>query len=179
METLRFMNKYLPLAILLLCCLSSSAKFPPGPAGVKVYFFLREDCLVSQYYTLTINELHQQYASQQLVFEGVFPNESSTELGVAVFKEKYNISFPLKLDVNQELTQKFSAKITPEVVVYDSGRDKVVYQGRIDNSYVRVGKRRRVVSQTELKDVLLALQCGDDSEFERTEAVGCFIQLGQ
>ena len=72
--------------------------------------------------------------------------------------------------------KRFDAKVTPEVVVYDEDNEKVIYKGRIDNQFVRVGRRRQVLTSQELKDVLAALQNEESIEISSTDAIGCFIK---
>lgn len=162
------------LSLSLLLLLGStvlSAQVATGPT--KVYIFLHEDCLISQHYTLSLRKLYQEYASEKILFEGIFPNSSSTDLGLEVFRQKYGVPFPLWLDEGQKLTEKFGAKVTPEVVVVQNGT--VAYQGRIDDTYFRVGKKRRVTTSSELKDVLEAIRGGQAVTTPSVSAVGCFI----
>lgn len=144
--------------------------------GVTVYLFLHEDCLISQYYTVTLNKLVEEFSSKKITFQGIFPNESSTELGMLVFAEKYGIDFPLRQDEDSDLANTFGATITPEVVVYDEDRKIILYQGRIDNSYQRIGRRRRVVTQHELREVLERLRANEPIVTRPAAAVGCFIE---
>ena len=51
----------------------------------KVYVFLGETCPVSRHYTLTLRNLHAQYASEELEFIGVFPNRLSTPTAIAAY----------------------------------------------------------------------------------------------
>ena len=125
---------------------------------------------------MTLKKLYEKYASDDIIFEGIFPNESSTTLGIQRFKEKYQIPFLLKKDEEQVLSLKFGAQITPEVVVYKTKDKKILYRGRIDNAYHQIGRRRRVVTTSELKDVLDALTCGLPVLTKNRPAIGCFIE---
>ena len=144
--------------------------------SITVYIFLHESCVISQYYTLPLRELHQEYKDEHIGFVGVFPNESSTLEGIQAFKGTYQLPFPLEEDPGQIKTQALGATITPEVVVYNESKKVIIYQGRIDDSYARVGQRRRITSTSELRDVLEAIRTGQTLSFLNTPAVGCFIQ---
>jgi len=50
-----------------------------------------------------------------------------------------------------------------------------LYQGRIDNTYYRVGKRRSITTTAELKEVLNAIEEQTTIPIDQTEAIGCFI----
>lgn len=147
-----------------------------GQQKYDVFIFLHDECLISQYYTLTLNDLHKEYASKNIRFVGVFPNEISSKEDIITFRNKYNIKFELIKDKDFFVTNKLGATLTPEVFVMNSETEEILYKGRIDNSYFRVGKRRTVTSSSELKDVLIALTNGDEVTVEDQVSIGCFIQ---
>lgn len=140
-----------------------------------VYYFLGEDCKICQYYTPTINLLDSLYASDSLHFQALFPSRHSTEIGIADFAEKHALSIPVKLEYFGTKAKKFGVTITPEVVIYDSETDSVIYQGRIDDSYVRVGRRKRVIKSRDLEEAIRSIIEGREIEPKRTEAIGCYI----
>ncbi len=141
--------------------------------SVTVYVFLREDCVISQNYTPTLNRLYEQYRSARIGFQGVFPG--SRDAQVNAFREKYKIAFPLKTDHYLAVTKKMGATITPEVIIYNNACETVLYQGRIDDTYVRVGKRKSVATTSELADALSAIINNSPIAVRKTEAIGCLI----
>lgn len=142
--------------------------------SIIVYIFMLEDCPITQSYTLKLNELHHQFGDQ-FSFVGVFPNHSSKQEKINLFLQEYKISFPCFTDYSKTLVEQFGATITPEVVVYNSNTKTILYKGRIDNEFADLGKRRRVVTTDELKEVLNSLSLGMEKIFPFTKAVGCFI----
>ena len=142
---------------------------------IKVYIFLHEFCKVSQYYTLTLRNLYEEFANEQIQFIGLFPNSSSKLEGIEYFKNKYQIPFELKTDYEHKYKNAFDAKIMPEVVVYNERADEIIYKGRIDDAYAKVGKRKSMVSHTELKDILKAIKLNIPYEVKYTQAIGCLI----
>lgn len=161
--------------LVLLSLLSLFANLGPQKDDIQVYFFLGEECLISQYYTLTIRNLWQYYADERVTFVGLFPNPSSSPDKMASFKAKYQLSFQLLLDEQQQKMNTFGVQVTPEVVVYNKSKERILYQGRIDNTYFRVGKRRSVTTTSELEDVLKAIHSGSPIAVQTTQPVGCFI----
>lgn len=145
--------------------------------SITVNFFLLEDCKICQYYSPTIQQLYEDYVSENVSFIGYFPNRYSSEKDIASFKEKYEIPFKLKKEFFQTKTQKYKVTVTPEVVVYNETKGEIIYQGRIDNSYVKLGKQRRVVTKHELNDVLNDLKSGIGIMPFKTDAIGCLITL--
>ena len=140
----------------------------------KIYIFMGETCPVSRHYTLTLKELHAQYASEQLEFIGVFPNRLSTPATIAAFKEKYALPFTCIGDSTHTWVNRLGATITPEVVVADTS-NTAIYRGRIDNTFARLGKRRRVITEHDLANVLNALKDEKPPAFRQTQAIGCII----
>ena len=152
-------------------------KESPQKDEIKVYIFLHETCRISQFYTPTLKALHQEYGSESIVFEGIFPNPNTTTEAIEAFQEKYELPFDMVVDQNQTITKELGATVTPEAIVYNVSKAEVLYKGRIDDSYFRVGKRRQVTTTSELKDVLEALENGDSVRVESKEAIGCFIKI--
>ncbi|QNP52657.1 redoxin domain-containing protein [Hymenobacter qilianensis] len=140
-----------------------------------VYIFLAETCPISQQATLALRNLYTTYASRGVQFVGLFPDQQTAAADIAAFGRTFKVPFPLKLDSKKHLARRFQASITPEVVVAAADGRTVLYQGRIDNSYERLGQRRTVVTQHELRDALAAITTGKPVAKARTEAVGCFI----
>lgn len=158
-----------------IACLSwlRPADGPQQP--VVVYLFMGEDCLISQNYSKLLRELHADYAHDQLTFVGLFPQPYSSADKMRAFKIKYGLPFALQLDAGQRWMKRFNVRVTPEVVVYLPQSDEVLYQGRIDNTYYSLGRRRQVTTTSELQDVLEAIREGNYDAHPRTDAVGCFI----
>jgi len=91
--------------------------------------------------------------------------------------DKYQLTIPHKTDYFKTLSRSLGATVTPEAILLDT-EGEIIYQGRIDNSYVQIGKRRRVVTTHELSDALDAVVNHTDIKLPRTEAIGCFINFG-
>ena len=77
---------------------------------ITVYVFLHESCVISQYYTLPLRELHEEYANENVQFKGLFPNFSSKPNQIETFKEKYQIPFELKTDYYHKKKEQFNMK---------------------------------------------------------------------
>lgn len=147
--------------------------------SITVYVFLHESCIISQFYTLPLKDLNSEFSNEHIRFVGLFPNASSSPENIEAFKEKYNIPFDLETDHDQVKTNQLGATITPEVFVFDERSGEILYQGRIDDAYARVGKRKRITTTSELKDALNAISRGEEIEVPATPAVGCFIRKQQ
>ncbi|CAN5472011.1 hypothetical protein BH10BAC1_BH10BAC1_00330 [soil metagenome] len=144
------------------------------PQDTTVYVFLSEACPICQNYTLTLKQLDIKYKSKHIRIVGVFPNYYSTQKSVDEFKKKYAVPFDLILDKKGELTKHFKASITPEVFV-ESPTKKLLYSGRIDDTFYALGKRRQVITSTELADAIEEIISGKPIKISKTQAVGCII----
>ena len=141
-----------------------------------VYVFLSESCPICQNITKELKDLHKEFAEKEFDFIGIMPNLSISNVeSIKKFKNKYDLPFNLKLDREHSLTKELSATITPEVFVIRKSDNKILYSGKIDNSYERVGKRRTVVTEHYLKDALKSISNGVTPNPTYTKAVGCFI----
>ncbi len=143
--------------------------------SITVYVFLQEECPVCQSYTIQLQELYKTYAGKNLHFVGLFPSPESTEEKIAEFKAKYEIPFQLLTDHYHQKVAALGATITPEVIVYNETQQEILYRGRIDNTFFRVGKRRQLTTTSELKDALEAITNNKPIKVSKTEAVGCVI----
>ena len=142
---------------------------------ITVYIFLHEDCIISQHYTVALKALYAEYGKEEVRFVGLFPNFSSKQKNIDRFREKYQIPFELKTDYFRTITDKYGATVTPEVVVIDELKGQILYKGRIDDTYFRVGKKRRVTTTSELKDALESIRNGTEILVTETTSIGCFI----
>jgi hypothetical protein len=151
--------------------------FSAGSAPrATVYVFLAPTCPISQAVMPAVRALHAQYgAAHGVAFVGVFPEAALTATDRARFGRDYQLSFPLQADAGHVLTHRLGATVTPEAVLTDAA-GALLYRGRIDDSYARLGVRRTVVRHHDLADALAAVVAGKPVPVPRTEAVGCIIE---
>ena len=147
--------------------------------SLTVYVFLADQCVISQFFTVELSRLHALYGKQQVGFVGYFPNPSSTPQLIEDFGAKFGIGFPLLQDPDKKLTKNFGITITPEVADYDHRQEQLIYRGRIDDSYVRVGKRKLHPQSHDLQEIIDRWLLNDTPpEMVKTQAIGCFISFG-
>src|SRR5688572_7498719 len=140
----------------------------------KVVFFISPTCKICQYYSLPFREFYNNYNMRGFEFEALVPGTIFTDEDIQDFAGKYRIPFPVHQDTAL-MHLKWNATITPEVFVIDL-YGNVIYNGRIDDSYAVIGKRRRVVKNHELQNVLDALSNGEKVPHKFVPAVGCLIE---
>ena len=180
-KALTHIQLFRPTLLLLLLLFSVSlatqavAANQPEKDKLSVYIFLSETCPISQFYTITLKDLYREFDSDNLAFKGIFPNAESTVESVAEFKKTYDLPFELMLDTDQKLAKELKATVTPEVIIKNDVTGEILYQGRIDEAYYQVGKKRAFVRDHDLRDALSRIQNNQPVKKPKTDAVGCII----
>lgn len=142
--------------------------------SLTLYLFLLDDCPICIQYTPTINDLHAKFGSE-VSFIGYFPNFSSKKNKIELFRNEYQINFPLHTDYYKTQAKKFNAQVTPEVVLFNHTTNKIIYQGRIDNKFYKLGRRRNVVTENNLLDAIEKSLENKEVDPSFVEPIGCFI----
>ena len=140
-----------------------------------VIVFMSPDCPLCQSYTLTINQLMQKYSSKSIQFIGVVPTNNFSVADIVDYKRQYKSNLNLVRDAKCQLVKKIKATITPEVFLLDA-QGGVLYSGRIDNWAYELGRKRTVITEHDLKDVLESVVNNKSIKVKKTKAIGCFIE---
>jgi thiol-disulfide isomerase/thioredoxin len=143
-----------------------------SPDKVVVMVFLRRDCPVSSRYAPVIQQISKAY-SDRAKFLLVFPDPSDSEADIQKYLSDYHYSLPAFADPKHRLAKLGHVKITPEVAVFRDGQ--LVYDGRIDDWYVELGRARVAPTTHELKDALEAALAGKAAAHSEVRGVGCYI----
>lgn len=139
-----------------------------------VVWFLSPDCPLCQNYTLTIKKLQEKHGKQIRII-GIVSGKNSSIQEILNYQNEYQLTINILRDEEKKLSKLLNASITPEVFVFNQ-KQKLVYSGRIDNWAYAPGKKRTVITQHELEDVLGKLCKNQDVTYFKTKAVGCFIE---
>ncbi|QDV16320.1 Thiol-disulfide oxidoreductase ResA [Gimesia panareensis] len=138
-----------------------------------VVCFLGAECPLARLYGPKLNEMQAAYDSRGVRFIGVNSNQQDSLEDVKEYVKRYEISFPMAKDYNNEVADQFEAVRTPEVFVLDQ-QLTVRYRGRIDNQYLP-GISRAETTTHDLKNALDQLLAGKPIEVTETKPNGCFI----
>jgi hypothetical protein len=169
---------WLVLACFLFC--SGPARAPltavSGIDSLTVLVALHDDCVISRFYTPSLNALDSMYRGRHVGIVGFFPHGAITPAAIEAFRAEFRITFPLILDEDQSIARRHGVTVMPEAVAVDHRTGHAIYRGRIDDSYVRVGKRKLHPRSNDLEDVVKAWLAGDMPDaMTETPAVGCLI----
>ena len=141
--------------------------------SVVVYAFLSTICPMCIAYTPVLNQIAAEFGAKQVKVVGVFPNFYTSDSLVNLYRKEQPIDFEVIIDRDLALTNKFGATLTPEVFVVSN--NQVLYQGLIDDSYFRPGKRRGKTSKHYLKTALNAIIHNQKPSLSYTQSIGCAI----
>jgi hypothetical protein len=149
---------------------------PFGPTGVlNLLVFVASDCPISNGYAAEIQRLCDGYGSKGLHCSLVYEDVAIEGAAVRAHLKDYRFrGVRAVVDRDRSVARLAGAATTPEAVLVD-GRGAIRYTGRIDNQYVDVGKRRRVVTEHDVRDALDAVLTNRPVTTPKTTAVGCAI----
>lgn len=158
-----------------IACLMQMAVSAQNRDSFTVYLFLLEDCKVTQAYTDRLAEIHHRYSGDSIGFVALFPNPISSDSTVPAFQQKHGLTFPCTVLQAAGKAHSLGITVTPEAALVNESTQELLYRGRIDNMFERLGERRRVVTSFELEAALHAVRLGAQVPVPRTRAVGCFL----
>ncbi|MBK7856968.1 MAG: redoxin domain-containing protein [Bacteroidetes bacterium] len=141
----------------------------------SVFIFFDTDCPLCKNYTLTVNELAKKYKFNNVQFYLIFPDKQTSASLIKIFRDYYKLNVITLSDSKHELLKLLKAKVTPEVFVFNS-EAALLYSGAIDNWMYETGKKRKVVTQFYLDDVLSEISKGKVPKKKRNKAYGCIIE---
>jgi hypothetical protein len=138
-------------------------------------FFVTNDCPIANSFAQEIARICSDYKSKGVACTLVYVDPSISDEQARKHAAEYGHGdYPRIVDRKHELVRATGATITPEAAVID--RDgKVVYLGRIDDSYASLGQPRRPVKNADLRNALNDVVAGKPVGKPRSKALGCYI----
>ena len=147
--------------------------FAAESGKVVVLVFLRRDCPVSSRYAPAIQQISKLYADRTN-FWLVYPDKTDSPQAIRKYLQDYGYRLPALRDPGHVLVRLGRAQITPEVAVFDRA-GQLVYDGRIDDWFVELGRARPAPTTHELEDALRAALAGKPVAKSEVRGVGCYI----
>lgn len=144
-------------------------------AGKKatVILFVSTECPVSNAYNGRMARLAADYGAKGVAVLGINANSTESVSDAAAHADKNTLGFPVLKDANNQIADRFEAKVTPEAYVLD-GKGVLVYHGAVDDAQNegRIGNRY-------LAAALDAVLAGQPVSAKTSKAVGCGIKRAQ
>lgn len=145
-------------------------------AGSKavVVVFLGTECPIANGYAPLLSELAGRWKTRGVSLVGVNSNPDETPAAVSAQAKAYHLTFPVLKDPQQKLADALGARVTPEAFLLDSA-GKVVYHGRIDDSYASRARKNAEAKSPDLERAVDAFLAGTPVAVSETRAIGCAI----
>ena len=140
-----------------------------GKKGTVVVW-LSAQCPVVKAYKDRINEIATEYQAKGIAFVGINSNATEDLNWVKSNKTDFGYNFPVLIDKNNVLADKWGATVTPEVYYLDP-KNVLLYHGAIDND--RSGK---AISDSYLRVAFDSALAGKPIAKTRVNAFGCSIK---
>ena len=148
---------------------------PATDRRTTVVIFLSPECPIARRAVPTLNALAKDWSEKSVSLVGVFSDPSLDRVAAAKFAGEFGVLFPIVLDPGGELARQFQPRRTPEAFVLTAA-GAIVYRGRIDDSFVAVGKANAVVKAHDLADAVGQSLAGQLVVNTVTEPVGCAFE---
>lgn len=164
------------LAELTLTDVAGAVHRPMEEKGVQAValVFITPDCPIANFYQPTLRELGAKFVTQGVPIYLVHSDPDVTAEDAEQHIAKFKIELPVILDHDQSIARRVGATVTPEAFIVDLD-GKTLYQGRIDNFYEALGRKRRAATEHDFHDALAAVAEGKAVTTPLTKALGCKI----
>jgi hypothetical protein len=138
-----------------------------------VLVFLRRDCPVSSRYAPTIQALALKFADTA-TFWLIDPDKNDSPSDIRAYLDEYKYRLPALRDPAHVLAKTARVQITPEAAVFNAA-GKLIYDGRIDDWFIEVGRARLAPTTHELEDAIRATAAGKPVARNEVRGVGCYL----
>jgi hypothetical protein len=177
------------------CFAAAQADFPVGALGIgtvatvdgrrltigvpkakaTVLFFITVDCPIANRYAPEISRITKEYSPKGFAFVRVYPENTISAAEVIQHGKDFSLrSMAAIIDSKHYLVNKIKPKVTPEAAVI--GADgRLLYRGRIDDSYTDHGRFKQSPSRKDLREALRDVLMRRPVRLKNVPAVGCDI----
>ena len=156
--------------------LAQQSVSPLAGTNCTVLIFVRTDCPIANKYAPEIGRIAKEFTQRGVSFYLVYAEDGVSAAKAEEHRKSYQIDMPFVIEGVPALVARAGATVTPEAVVFNSGRE-VVYRGRINDQFAGFGQQRIKATSHDLRDALAAVLDGKKPVASRTKAVGCYISL--
>jgi peroxiredoxin len=141
----------------------------------SVFLFIQPECPFCNSYGKIFHQLDSSFTSMNVKMYGVLAGTNYPDSEMISYTQKFNLSFPVLLDPQFQLTKKIGARVTPQAFLIDQS-GKIRYEGLVDDWAYEIGKQRPKISNHYLLDAATALVSNQKIPIDSTKALGCYIQ---
>ena len=148
--------------------------FAKDGAKAVVLVFIDAECPIANAYQPELQRLEKKFSGQGLRFIMIHADPDMGMEKAKTHAKEFGITAPVCIDKRHQWVKRTGASVTPEVVVL-APDGKTLYQGRIDDRYAELGKKRAEPTVRDLETALADVVAGKPSKAAKTKAVGCRI----
>ena len=150
-----------------------------APAGTRavVLYFVATDCPVSNRTFPEMRRVREAFAARGVAFKYVYPNTGERAEEVQRHQAAFDAGGEAVVDAAGDLVALAHAHVTPEAVVLvpQGAGWRVVYAGKVDDRYVRLGLERPRATEPYVEQVLDEVLQGRAVQAAVGNPVGCSI----
>ena len=139
-----------------------------------VLVFIDTECPIANAYQPELRRLEKKFGEQGIRFVMIHADPETDVEKAKTHAKEFGITVPVCIDKGHRWVKRTGATVTPEAVVLDAG-GKTLYQGRIDDRYAQLGKKRPEPKVLDLEAALAEFVSGKLVTVAKTNAVGCRI----
>ena len=143
-----------------------------GRAKAVVLLFLGAECPVSNGYAPEMARLARAYGPRGVRFYGIYPDPDLSDRAAARHAQEFGLEFPVLRDPEQVVAHQAGVGVTPEAAVL-APDGRVLYLGRIDDTFNPQGRRRPSPTTRDLDAALRAVLDGKAPPAAAARAFGC------
>lgn len=142
----------------------------PAKTSATVVVFVSNRCPVSNSYNARMNSLYRDYNGKNVQFVFADANVTEREEDIKELGTPAKLGAIIYKDADNQLADKFGARVTPEVFVFDS-KGALRYRGAIDDS-----QTEEQIKNNFARDALDQMLAGKDVAVTKSNAFGCSIK---
>ena len=156
--------------ILALSLASSPTDFSASMA--TVWIFAGTECPISNSYAPEYKRLVASFEPKGVKFFLVYPDQDVTKEEIEKHRKQFGLSMEGLKDDGLKLAKQAHASHTPEAAVFNP-KGELLYHGRIDNRWYKLGRPRSKATTHELADSLTQMLAGHSPKVSYAKPVGC------
>ncbi len=157
----------------------SSAESLSAVRKPTISIFIVSGCPIARAYAEDLRVLRSDLDREfhgAIALELILAEPGATEAAATDLVSRYGYPSPVIPDPVMAVARRLGATSSPEAVVTD-GDGRVIYRGRIDDTWTALRRRRESPTKRSLRDAITAMASGVAVSEPTTPVVGCKLEL--
>lgn len=150
------------------------APFANTNTKALVVVFIDVECPVANYFQPTLRRMAAATTERGARFLFVHPDPDRTAAAARKHAKEFKVPGPVVLDPELATAKRLKAEVTPEAFVITPD-GTLRYRGRVNDMFIRPGKKRVKPRTHDLQNALDAVLAGKPVTVAETKPIGCYI----